>query len=36
MKKRMSSINDVRIEEVARWFKEGVDVEDVKIGERDL
>lgn len=36
MKKRMASINDVRIEETERWFKEGVDIEDVRIGERDL
>ena len=36
MKKRMASINDVRIEETERWFKEGVDIEDVRISERDL
>ena len=36
MKKRMASINDVKIEETERWFKEGVDIEDVRIGERDL
>lgn len=36
MRKRMSSINDVKIADTERWFTDGVDVEDVKIGERHL
>ncbi|EEY15955.1 conserved hypothetical protein [Verticillium alfalfae VaMs.102] len=33
MRKRQMSGNDVRINEDARWFKEGVDVNSVSIGE---
>ncbi|KAF8248304.1 DUF1348-domain-containing protein [Wilcoxina mikolae CBS 423.85] len=33
MRKRMMSGNDVEIVEEERWFKDGVDVDDVKIGE---
>ncbi|KAK1833181.1 hypothetical protein QBC39DRAFT_347069 [Podospora conica] len=33
MRKRMMSGNDVRIGEGERWFREGVEVDDVKIGE---
>lgn len=36
MRKRMMSGNDVRITEDARWFKEGVDIESVVIGEEHL
>jgi uncharacterized protein len=36
MRKRMSSINDVKISEEERWFANGVDVETVTIGERHL
>ena len=34
MRKRQMSGNDVRIGEGERWFVEGVDVEEVQIGER--
>ena len=34
MRKRQMSGNDVKIEEVARWFKDGVDVESVEISEK--
>jgi nuclear transport factor 2 (NTF2) superfamily protein len=34
MEKRMMSGNDVKIAENERWFKDGVDVESVDIGER--
>lgn len=33
MRKRQMSGNDVRIEESARWFKDGVDVDSVEISE---
>ncbi|KAA8895177.1 hypothetical protein FN846DRAFT_348608 [Sphaerosporella brunnea] len=33
MEKRMMSGNDVQISEGERWFKDGVDVESVQIGE---
>jgi nuclear transport factor 2 (NTF2) superfamily protein len=36
MRKRMSSINDVKIGEEERGFRDGVDVEGVKIGEKHL
>ena len=36
MEKRMMSGNDVEIEEDGRWFKEGVDVDQVVIGARDF
>jgi nuclear transport factor 2 (NTF2) superfamily protein len=36
MRKRMSSINDLAISEEERWFKEGVEVEVVVIGEQHL
>ncbi|KAK3990304.1 hypothetical protein QBC44DRAFT_325427 [Cladorrhinum sp. PSN332] len=35
MRKRQMSGNDVRIGEEERWFKDGVDVDEVEIGERD-
>ncbi|GAB1311676.1 hypothetical protein MFIFM68171_01886 [Madurella fahalii] len=34
MRKRQMSGNDVRIDEAERWFKDGVDVDSVDIGER--
>jgi hypothetical protein len=34
MAKRMMSANDVAITEEERWFKEGVDVDSVEIGEK--
>ena len=34
MRKRQMSGNDVRIEEGERWFKEGIDVNKVEIGEK--
>ncbi|KAK5162833.1 hypothetical protein LTR04_002959 [Oleoguttula sp. CCFEE 6159] len=33
MRKRMMSGNDIEIEEHERWFKDGVDVDKVEIGE---
>ena len=33
MRKRMMSGNDVEIAEGERWFREGMDVDSVKIGE---
>ncbi|KAJ7574338.1 hypothetical protein C8J56DRAFT_979409 [Mycena floridula] len=36
MRKRMMSGNDVAISEDERWFKEGVDIESVEIGEAHL
>jgi len=36
MRKRMSSINDVKISEEERWFGNGVNVDTVMIGERHL
>ncbi|KIM27973.1 hypothetical protein M408DRAFT_329643 [Serendipita vermifera MAFF 305830] len=36
MKKRMSSINDMKIGPEERWFVDGVDVDDVAISERHL
>lgn len=33
MRKRQMSGNDVKIDDEARWFKEGVDVDAVDIGE---
>ena len=33
MRKRMMSGNDLVIEERERWFKDGVDVDTVAIGE---
>lgn len=33
MRKRQNSTNDVKITEEARWFKDGVDVNTVDIGE---
>ncbi|KAK4466639.1 hypothetical protein QBC42DRAFT_258576 [Cladorrhinum samala] len=35
MRKRQMSGNDVKIADDERWFKEGVDVNAVEIGERD-
>lgn len=35
MRKRQMSGNDVKIAEEARWFRDGVDVDSVEIGERD-
>ncbi|KAH7304909.1 hypothetical protein B0I35DRAFT_454468 [Stachybotrys elegans] len=35
MRKRQMSGNDVQITEEARWFKDGVNVDDVEILERD-
>lgn len=35
MQKRQMSGNEVEIEEGERWFKDGVDVDDVEISERD-
>lgn len=34
MRKRMMSGNDVKIEEGERWFKDGVDVNEVEISEK--
>ncbi|KAF2434863.1 DUF1348-domain-containing protein [Tothia fuscella] len=34
MRKRQNSSNDVEIEEGERWFREGVDVDVVEIGEK--
>lgn len=34
MRKRQSSINDVKIRDEERWFKEGVDVNTVEISEK--
>ncbi|KAK4108767.1 DUF1348-domain-containing protein [Canariomyces notabilis] len=34
MRKRQMSGNDVKIDETERWFKDGVDVDTVKISER--
>jgi hypothetical protein len=34
MRKRQMSGNDVRITEEERWFKDGVDVDSVSIGEK--
>ena len=36
MEKRMMSGNDVEIGEVGRWFRDGVEVDDVELGERDF
>lgn len=36
MAKRMMSGNDVEIGEEGRWFREGVDVDMVELGERDF
>lgn len=36
MEKRMMSANDLDIGEEGRWFVDGVDVEGVEIGEKDL
>ncbi len=36
MEKRMMSGNDVEIGEEGRWFGEGVDVDEVVLGERDF
>ncbi len=36
MRKRMMSGNDVPITPGDRWFKEGVDIESVEIGEAHL
>lgn len=33
MRKRQMSGNDVKIEEGARWFTDGVEIDEVKIGE---
>lgn len=33
MRKRMMSGNDVELAEGERWFREGVDVNEVEIGE---
>jgi hypothetical protein len=33
MKKRQMSGNDVKISDAERWFKDGVEVDDVIIGE---
>ncbi|KAK4168632.1 hypothetical protein QBC43DRAFT_103648 [Cladorrhinum sp. PSN259] len=35
MRKRQMSGNDVKISQEERWFKDGVDVNTVEIGERD-
>jgi hypothetical protein len=35
MRKRQMSGNDVRIAEGERWFVDGVDANEVEIGERD-
>lgn len=34
MEKRQNSTNDVKISEVDRWFKDGVDVNAVEISEK--
>ncbi len=34
MRRRMMSGNDVKISEAERWFKDGVDVNAVDVGER--
>jgi uncharacterized protein len=34
MRKRMMSCNEIRISEDERWFKDGVDVNEVYISER--
>ncbi|KAH9895525.1 DUF1348-domain-containing protein [Xylariomycetidae sp. FL2044] len=34
MRKRQMSGNDVKIDEAERWFRDGVDVNEVEIGER--
>lgn len=36
MRKRQMSGNDVAIEEAARWFRDGADIERVVIGEAHL
>ena len=36
MEKRMMSANDIDIDETQRWFKEGVDVDEVVIGVQHL
>ena len=36
MEKRMMSGNDVVIGEEGRWFKDGVDVDSVTLGEHDF
>lgn len=32
----MMSGNDIEIGEEGRWFKEGVDIDSVELGERDF
>jgi len=36
LEKRMMSGNDIEIGEEGRWFKEGVDIDSVELGERDF